>query len=46
MDNSWVREHEEMERAANRVTRGCGALALVVAIIVAIVYLIVSILKA
>jgi hypothetical protein len=40
----WAQEQEEMTRAANMAMRGCGLLALVVAIIIAAVFIIISIL--
>ena len=40
----WAQEQEEMMRAANMAMRGCGLLALVVAIIIAAVFIIISIL--
>lgn len=42
MDNSWSKEHEEMERAVNRTVRGCGVMALVIAVCIAAVMLMCS----
>ena len=39
-----AQEHEEMERAVNMVIRGCGLLALVVALVIAGLLIIISIL--
>lgn len=42
MDNSWVREQEEKERAANRAIRGCGVMALIVAVCIAVLLMLCS----
>lgn len=33
----WYQEQQEMERAANKATRGCGLLALIIALIIAVI---------
>jgi flagellar biogenesis protein FliO len=35
----WNQEQQEMERVANKVTRGCGMLALVIAFVVGVILL-------
>ncbi|MDY6302425.1 MAG: hypothetical protein SPL96_11110 [Bacteroidales bacterium] len=36
MESSWINEHKKMERAVNKTARGCGIIALVVAMCIAV----------
>ena len=37
----WYQEQQEMERSANTAIRGCGLLALVVAVVIAMISLLI-----
>lgn len=42
MESSWINEHKKMERAVNTTARGCGIIALVVAMCIAVLLMLCS----